>query len=360
VDPVYRNASAAFLGDADDHSRSAGLSDTADYAEEADVPAQKKNGWRRFRVPAIAAVIIAVASVGTFAARRYLAAEPIGTLIVNTNPTGVTVVIDGKHRGSTPLTLDLKPGSHLLQIVNDGHVRAIPVTIVEGREVAQFIELPAVAPAATDGQLQVRTEPAGARVVIDGQYRGISPLTIEGLTPGAHAVKLEDGTTAVTEQVTIEAGATASLVVPLAAPRGVPVSGWISVTAPVDVQIYENQRLLGSSRTEQIMVSAGRHELEIVNEALGYRVTRVVTVTPGSTAAVKLEWPKGSLALNATPWAEVWVDGERLGETPIGNVVVPIGTHRIVIRHPELGEQTHNITVTLTAPARVSADMRKR
>jgi hypothetical protein len=239
-------------------------------------------------------------------------------------------------------------------------VRAIPVTIVEGREVAQFIELPAVAPAASDGSLQVRTEPAGARVVIDGQYRGISPLTIEGLQPGAHSVKLDDGTSSVTEEVTIEAGTTASLVVPLGAPRNVPVSGWITVAAPVDVQIYENQRLLGSSRSEQIMVSAGRHDLEIVNEALGYRVSRVVTVTAGNTAVIKLEWPKGTMALNALPWAEVWVNGERLGETPIGNVAVPIGNHRVVFRHPELGEQAHNVTVTLTAPARISADMRKR
>jgi serine/threonine protein kinase len=344
----------------DDNTDTAERSHSDEYAEQADVPTQRNIAWRRFRVPAIAAMIIAVASVGTFAARRYLASEPVGTLIVNTNPTGVTVVIDGQHRGSTPLTVDLKPGRHLLQIVNDGHVRAIPVTIAEGREVAQFIELPDVAPAPQDGHLQVRTEPAGARVVIDGQYRGVSPLTIEGLTPGAHTVKLEDASASVTEQVTIEAGATASLVVPLGAPRGVPVSGWISVVAPVDVQIYENRRLLGSNKSEQIMVSAGRHELEIVNDALGYRLTRTVQVTAGNTAVVKLEWPKGSLALNATPWAEVWVDGERLGETPLGNVVVPIGAHRVVFRHPELGEQTHNITVTLTAPARVSADMRTR
>jgi len=108
------------------------------------------------------------------------------------------------------------------------------------------------------------------------------------------------------------------------------------------------------------MVSAGRHDVEIVNETLGYRVARTLQVTPGNTAVVKLEWPKGSLALNALPWAEVWLNGDRLGETPIGNMQVPIGAHRVVFRHPELGEQIHNITVTLNAPARVSADMRKR
>ena len=317
--------------------------------------------WRQHRVAIAVAAVLLVASVATVAARNLFAGDPVGTLIVNTTPTGVAVVIDGEHRGATPLSLDLSPGSHVLQIVSDGFVRKIPVTITEGREVAQFIELPAAPPAAADGHLHVRTEPAGARVSIDGDYRGVAPLTIEGIAPGSHAVKVEDGNAAVTQQVTIEAGVTASLVVPLAAtPRGAPVSGWIAVVAPADVQIYEQQRLLGSSRSEQIMVAAGRHDLEIVNEALGYRVTRTVQVPPGETATIRLEWPTGSLALNAQPWADVWLDGERIGETPIGNVQVPIGAHRVVFRHPELGEQAHNITVTLSAPARVSADMRKR
>jgi hypothetical protein len=323
-------------------------------------PAPAAPAWRRIPVAAAVAGLIAVASVGLFAS-RYLATGPVGTLVVNTNPSGVIVMIDGKDRGSTPLTLDLTPGKHMLQVVsNEGQVRAIPVTIAEGREIAQFIELPTVAATPDHGQLQVRTEPAGARVTIDGQYRGVSPMTIEGLTPGPHAVKLDDATASVTEHVTIEAGMTASLVVPLGAPKGVPVSGWISVAAPVDVQVFENQQLLGSSRSSQIMVSTGRHDLDIVNETLGYRATRTVQVKPGDTARITLDWPKGALALNAVPWAEAWVDGERLGETPIGNVALPIGVHRVVFRHPELGEQTHDVTVTLTAPARISADMRKR
>lgn len=314
---------------------------------------------RRFHVAA-AVGLIALASVATLPA-RYFGSGPVGTLVVNTNPSGAIVMVDGKDRGSSPLTLDLTPGKHMLQVVGiDGQVRALPVMVAEGREIAQFIELPAITAAPEHGQLQVRTEPAGAKVTIDGQFRGVAPLMVEGLTPGPHVVKLEDATASVNERVTIEAGMTASLVVPLGAPRGVPVSGWISVAAPVDVQVFENQQLLGSSRSSQIMVSAGQHELEIVNETLGYRTTRTVQVKPGDTARITLDWPKGSLALNAVPWAEAWLDGERLGETPIGNVSLPIGVHRVVFRHPELGEQTHDVTVTLVAPARVSADMRKR
>ena len=52
------------------------------------------------------------------------------------------------------------------------------------------------------------------------------------------------------------------------------------------------------------------------------------------------------MAVNALPWAEVSIDGERVGETPIGSVQVPIGTHEVVFRHPDLGERRTTATVT--------------
>jgi len=210
------------------------------------------------------------------------------------------------------------------------------------------------------GQLSVRTDPPGATVTIDGQRRGVSPLMIEDLEPGEHSVGLQNALSSVTERVTVQAGATASLVVPLSAPQGVPVSGWVSVASPIEMQLFEDGRLVGSSRSDRIMMSVGDHSLQIVNEALGYRQARTVQVSPGRVTPMRIDIPKGSVALNAAPWAEVWVDGDRLGETPIGNVNLPIGTHDVLFRHPELGEQRHMVTVTLNGPARLSVDMRKR
>jgi hypothetical protein len=312
----------------------------------------------RNRIVAAVALLVAVATAGVFAVHSYARVPPTGQLTVNTNPDGVQVTIDGQKRGLTPLTLELPTGDHSLELGLDNQTRVIPVTIATGGHVSQFVELPKTAPAL--GQLSVRTDPPGATVLVDGQRRGVTPLVVADLMPGQHNVGLSNAQSSVTEQVTIESGATASLVVPLTAPQGVPVSGWVSVTAPVEMQLFEDGRLIGSSRSERIMMSVGEHNLQIVNEALGYRSGRVVRVNPGGVTPMRIEVPRGSLALNATPWAEVWVNGDRVGETPIGNVSLPIGNHDVLFRHPDLGEQRHTVTVTLNGPARLSVDMRKR
>jgi hypothetical protein len=331
-------------------------------SEEAESVMEKANPLIRGRWIAAAIVLVALTSGGTLAVGRIMkpAAEPesLGTLSVQTNPAGATVVIDGQQRGATPLNLQLKPGRHVVELVTEGDVRTIPVMMTPGGQVSQFIEIARATSAL--GELQIRTEPAGAQVSVDGRSLGRSPLTAEGLTPGQHTVVLENELGPVTQRVTIEAGTTASLVVPMSTPRNAPVSGWIAVSAPIDVQLYENQRLLGSSQTDRIMVPVGRHDIEVVNEALGYRAAKTVNVTPGQTANIRLDLPKAPMALNAVPWAEVFVDGERAGETPIGSVQVSIGPHEVVFRHPELGERRVITTVTLAGPAKVSVDMRKK
>ena len=341
--------------------------------EESEMPPTHKSPWaaaagesvmNRPRIIAAAVVVVALMSGGVFAARRYFSAPtatvPVtGTVVVNTDPAGAAVVIDGEAHGATPVTATLKTGPHTIELsTKDGVRRTMTVNVTANQQLSQFIEMPKAA--AGTGDLQVRTDPPGARVVVDGQTRGTSPVTVKDLAPGSHVVVLSNDLGSVNEDVTIQPGATASLVVPLKAPQGAPVSGWISITAPAELQIFENDRLLGTSRTERIMVAAGRHDIEVTNEALGFRTTQSIQVTPGQVARIRPDWPMGTIAINAAPWANVTLDGKDLGETPVGNTSVAIGTHEVIFRHPQLGEQRITVTVTANTPARLSVDMRKK
>ncbi len=333
------------------------------------IPPEAEPSPRRRTLPknwkllaAAAGVVLTIAGGGWFASQYFTSPAPIGasvgTLNVDSNPPGAQVIVDGEARGTTPVNLTLKAGAHTLELRGAGEPRVIPLIVAAGSQVSQYIELPKTGP--SPGQLQVRTEPSGARISINGQSRGVSPMTIGDLEPGEHDVVLESDLGSVRQKVTIQAGATASLVVPMTAPTGSPLSGWVSVTAPVEMQLFEGGRLLGTSRSDRIMVATGRHDIEIINETLAYRAIRTVQVAPGRMSSISIELPKGTIALNAIPWADVWVDGERVGETPIGNLPIAIGPHEIVFRHPELGEQRHAMTVTAGGPARLSVDLRKK
>jgi len=308
---------------------------------------------------AVAAIVVALAGAGVYGFKWFgksAGAPPMGALVVQSNPAGVPVFVDGIERGKTPTRVTLKPGSHLLELRGRGVPRVIPLIITPGAEVSQYLEF---AEAPVSGQLAVQSDPAGATVLVDGIERGVAPVTVRELTPGDHLVELRSNGASARHTVNVLAGGTASLVVPMggAATAG-PVSGWVSVKAPFTMEIREAGQLLGSSDAERIMMAAGRHELELVSETLGYRASRVVQVLPGKVAAIAVDLPQGVMNLNASPWAEVWIDGQRVGETPIGNLSVPIGPHEIVFRHPQLGEKRQAVSVTLGAPIRVSMDMK--
>lgn len=138
------------------------------------------------------------------------------------------------------------------------------------------------------------------------------------------------------------------------------VAGFLTVTTPVSMRVYENGRLVGTTEAERIMLPVGTHELTLESVAVGFQARRTVTVQAGRTSTLRLEAPMGTLHVNAIPWAEVWIDDRRVGETPLGNLQAPIGSREVVFRHPELGERRASVLVTLREPARVSMDLRKK
>jgi PEGA domain-containing protein len=132
----------------------------------------------------------------------------------------------------------------------------------------------------------------------------------------------------------------------------------VRVVSPLELQVLEGDRVLGSTADGPIIASAGRHELEFVNNAFGYRDRRVITLKPGEVMSVSIPHPEGRISINAVPWADVWIDNQHVGETPLANLAVPIGQHEVSFRHPSYGEQKRTTIVRHDTPTRISADLR--
>jgi hypothetical protein len=200
------------------------------------------------------------------------------------------------------------------------------------------------------GRLVITTQPPGAKVTVDGKAAGETPLTIEDVKPGRHTIALASDEGSARRTVRVEAGKELGVDVPL-------FSGFVAISIPFVVDVAEKGKALGTSENP-ILLSPGRHELRLGNADLGYRVTQTVEVQSGETTRLELD-PKAIVNINAAPWAEVFVDGTRVGETPLASVAIRLGVREIVFRNPQFPDKKQTITVTASAPPSISVDFMK-
>ncbi len=139
-----------------------------------------------------------------------------GRLLVRSTPAGARVLVDGRDVGATPVTLtSVAFGAHVVRIAHQGYVAAERRVRIGSAQPAQSIEvelaaarpargttpaaaepertsgLPAAAPGARAGSLMVDSRPVGARVFVDGRLVGTTPLLLDTVSAGDHAVRLE-------------------------------------------------------------------------------------------------------------------------------------------------------------------------
>ena len=326
-------------------------------SEVANAPVTARPGWQLIAAGALAATVCI--ALAMFAWQRFgggALAAGTGDLIVQTQPTGLDVLVDGERRGVSPLTLAMRPGEHTVLVRHGAIERSAPVTVVVGSSATQYFEIATATAPPSSGALSVVTTPAGARVLVDDQPSGVSPLTISDLSAGEHRVTVERDGVRASRVVTIAGGATASVLFALAGEAG-PVGGWLTVNAPFDVQVLEGSDVVGASGTPRIMLAAGRHELTVVNSVLEFSQSQRVDIVAGRVTTLQVEPPRVNLNVNARPWADVTIDGVEAGQTPIANLPVAVGTHQMVFRHPQLGERRQAVTVTAKGPNRVSVDL---
>lgn len=110
------------------------------------------------------------------------------TLDLKSKPTAATVLLDGIKRGSTPCSLArITAGEVVLEVTMDGYKPfRQTLRLAPGQRetvTATLAPIPA--------SLQVVSIPEGARIYIENQFRGESPVTVEKLEPGTYRIRAE-------------------------------------------------------------------------------------------------------------------------------------------------------------------------
>src|SRR5262249_20628548 len=119
---------------------------------------------------------------------------------------------------------------------------------------------------------------------IDGAVRGTTPLVLADVPVGSHKVTVSSGETTINRTVNVTQGATATVVVSTGGASASAAAGWLTLDAPFELEVYEGKALLGSSRTDRLMLPVGSHDLELKNDALEFDGKRNVKIVAGKTA----------------------------------------------------------------------------
>lgn len=239
------------------------------------------------------------------------------------------------------------------------------VAAIEGAVIAWLATAPAIqagVPATAAVPVTIDSAVPGDIVMVDGHQVGTTPFQLS-LDQSMRSVRvysldrLREPAPAAAEAAPPAAAQAARTAAILAQAANRPRSGGLRISSPIEVQVLEGDRVLGSSVDGPVVISAGVHQLDLVNAALGYRARQTVEIKAGEIVPLAVKPPDGRLSINALPWAQVSIDGTPVGETPLANLSVAAGPHEIVFRHPQLGEKRETIVVRAGAASRVSATL---
>ena len=315
-------------------SAAAGVEGPIDPPARRQVPGRPRGRRVPARLLIVVTVAVALLTAAAVAGGYYLLAGmgPPGRLRLESAPVGAAVLLEGRRLGRTPLSVQLPPGLHYVQVQGQYSSYTLAVQIRSRGEVRERVSLPEAGTAAT---LVVRTEPAGLMVTVDGQARGNSPLTLDAVPPGRHQIAAADEVSKVEREVVL-------------APAGrvdvtLAVSGWIAVESPLPVRTLVDGRPVGAKGP--IGAAPGRHRVEFVNEGLGLRDAQDVIVEAGRTTSVVVSGTTGGLDVTADIPADVFIDGQPAGRTPLVNLALPLGKHEVRFSNPRLGDVRYEIAI---------------
>jgi serine/threonine-protein kinase len=229
------------------------------------------------------------------ARRRFLDAARLGQPIPSTEVPAIENDTERSMPGATPVGPAVLPRKLVVSLAVVAGLGLLGGGIWVGSRGGSS---PTPPPILTGSILQVDTDPRGATVRLDGVEAGKSPLEISALGVGEHSITAElEGRRSAQRTIHIKKdGDSVSLVLELGAvaPPTPP--------APVPIPVLDPPR--------------------------------PVPADPPRPAPKRAT---GFLTLDSIPWTQVYLDGKKIGDTPLLRVPVPAGTLHLTLRNDEKG-----------------------
>ncbi len=292
-----------------------------------------------------------------------------GMFSITSQPAGANVYVDGVLIGKAPVsTKVISVQLHEIKVTMDGYHDYSARKSVDPEETETINAILVAMPTKVQtGDLYVTSNPTGAEVFVDKIDKGITPLTIHGLRAGDHIIKIAKSgykdyvsTKGVSPNRVINIGAN------LMPKRGGTSGGSVLVKASQEgASVYIDDVLKGETPLV-LSLDAGSYKVTVKKD--GFNDFPVIVKVTGNKivnimaklVAVPVKVGKGNINVKSIPLrAQVFVNGELKGITPLTLPSVPVGQYDIKVSMDGYDDYTTTVAVDLSKTANVWATLKK-
>ena len=199
-----------------------------------------------------------------------------GSIFVYSTPPGASVYLDDVYKRDTNCTLsEVAVGPHSIKLTKSGYfdeTRKVSVSV--RRTTLLYVNL-IVCP--RYGSIDISSDPSGAKVCVDGNYKGETPKNISKVVVGNHTIKLtklhyDD----VIRNVSVFVGETNTLNVPLIGYGSLRICSY-----PSRAKVYINDNYTGETPFNNEKVVVGSYPYRLTKSYIYEDVENVIDVSAG-------------------------------------------------------------------------------
>ncbi|WP_321507911.1 PEGA domain-containing protein [uncultured Methanoregula sp.] len=287
-----------------------------------------------------------------------------GWIQVNCNVDGASVSFNGEYKGITSggsLTVPVyTTGAPVNSVTVDKSGYTPYSTSVEmplaGQTRVVYATLNPIPAPVNYGSISVESQPSGAQIYFNGDYRGLSPLVISEVWPGKYTIEADmSGYQPYSTSVSVSSGARSSVYCPL---TRLDNSGALYIISqPTNSNVYLDGVYRGITPLTLSNLAATTHIVQL-DHAGYYDWKSTADVPAGGTRTVS--GTLNPMPVSSTGWvyvtsspggASVAIDGVGFGQTPASGSLklnnIPAGEHTVTLSLT--GYQPVSAIVSVTA-----------
>src|SRR5215471_672721 len=262
------------------------------------------------------------------------AEAPAGTLLV-VSDAGGDVWLDGVKKDAAPAIIPgVSAGDHVVDVRKEG----IPpwrqtVTVASGQQTKVTATFGAAA--APGGTVRIISNESDVQVFFDGEEKGKAPVTVQNARPGDHVIEGRKAHFKNNEQTLKVNGGESSIVQLKMEPAPIErAHATLKVQSTVpNAEVFVDGSSLGRAPVDRSDLDPGKHYVSVHKDGFTDFKREVILIENQQVALVADLSATGTLRILSTPeGADVKIDGELVGKTPVLRDGISAGDHVMEFR----------------------------